>query len=125
MAKPKPLWKMTDAELSAIADSDDECADEAWAELEARAEDRRNPPEDTPSLSVVDVPMSGPLKMSKDEMAAGLALGRTLTQEEWAHPLERRWVEELIAEGKATATPWRYHDNFQCQMRRVTGIKFT
>ena len=50
VVRPKPLWKMTDAELDAIARSDDERADDAWAELEARAEDRRNPPEDTPSL---------------------------------------------------------------------------
>lgn len=67
--------------------------------------------------------MSGELRMTKAEMEAGFAKGRALTQEEWAHPLEIKWVDELIAEGKATAEPWDYHDNFQCEKRRVTGIK--
>ena len=49
----KPLWKMTDVELEAIADSDDDPrADDALAELSERASERRNGhiPEDTPSL---------------------------------------------------------------------------
>ncbi len=65
----------------------------------------------------------GELKMSREEMIDGFAKGRSLIQEEWAHPLEKQWIEELIAEGKATATPWQYKDNFQCEMRRVTGVK--
>ncbi len=64
----------------------------------------------------------GQLTMTKDQMREGFARGRTLTQEEWAHPQEITWVDELIAEGKATATEWRYHDNFQCEMRKITGI---
>ncbi len=65
----------------------------------------------------------GELKMTREEMVAGFAKGRMLTQEEWAHPSEKQWVDELIAEGRATATPWRYHDNFQCAMQKVTGTK--
>lgn len=64
----------------------------------------------------------GKLTMTKKEIETGLAQGRTLTQEEWAHPQEKQWIEELIAEGKATATEWKYHDNFQCEMRRVKGV---
>lgn len=63
----------------------------------------------------------GALTMSKEQMAAGFLQGRTLTQEEWAHPSERQWIDELIAEGKANATPWAYKDAFQCNMRRITG----
>lgn len=66
--------------------------------------------------------MPGPLRMTKEEMEKGFAQGRTLTQEEWAHPHEIKWVDELIVEGKATATPWEYKDGFQCERRRVTGI---
>ena len=69
--------------------------------------------------------MPGELRMTKEEMAAGFARGRSLTQEEWAHPLEIKWVDELIAEGKATAEPWNYHDNFQCEKRRITGVVST
>jgi hypothetical protein len=65
----------------------------------------------------------GELTITKEAMAAGLAAGRTLTQEEWAHPSEKQWADELIAEGKATATQWRYKDNFQCEMRKITGVK--
>lgn len=66
--------------------------------------------------------MAAPLTLTKDEMAEGFAKGRTLIQEEWAHPSEIKWVDELIAEGKATSTPWEYKDNFQCERRRVTGV---
>ena len=69
--------------------------------------------------------MPGELRMSKEEMAKGFAQGRTLTQEEWAHPSEIQWVDELIAEGKATASEWKYSDNFQCEMRRIFGVKET
>ena len=65
----------------------------------------------------------GDLCMQKAEMAAGFAKGKSLIQEEWAHPSEKKWIDELIAEGKATAAAWEYRDNFQCSMRRVTGIK--
>jgi hypothetical protein len=61
--------------------------------------------------------------MTKDEMIAGFALGRSLIQEEWANSQEIQWVDELIAEGRATATAWAYKDNFQCSMRRVTGVR--
>jgi hypothetical protein len=61
----------------------------------------------------------GELKMTKDEMARGLAAGRTLTQEEWAHPSERAWVDELVAAGSAIATPWKYRDNFQCEVSYI------
>ena len=64
--------------------------------------------------------MPGELQITKDEMATGLAAGRTLIQEEWAPPLARQWVDELIAEGKAVATAWEYHANFQCERRRIT-----
>lgn len=59
--------------------------------------------------------------MSREEMAAGFAAGRSLIQEEWANSQEIAWVDELIAEGKATATAWEYHPNYQCERRRVTG----
>lgn len=65
----------------------------------------------------------GQLQMTKEQMAEGLARGRTLTQEEWAHPNEIKWLDELIAEGKAKVTrEWSYHDNFQCSFRKVTGV---
>jgi hypothetical protein len=67
--------------------------------------------------------MPGQLTMTKEEMTEGLAQGRSLIQEEWSHPQEIAWVDELIAEGKATATPWEYKDNFQCERRRITGIR--
>lgn len=66
--------------------------------------------------------MPGELQMTKEMMAEGFAKGRTLIQEEWAHPSEKQWVDELIAEGRATASPWEYKDNFQCERRRVTGV---
>lgn len=66
--------------------------------------------------------MAGELCMSREEMVKGFAEGRTLTQEEWAHAQEIEWVDELIAEGKATATPWEYVAGFQCERRRVTGV---
>ena len=69
------------------------------------------------------IDMPGELRMTKEEMRQGFARGRSLTQEEWAHPSEIQWVDELIAEGAATATPWQYKDDFQCERRRVTGIQ--
>lgn len=67
--------------------------------------------------------MPGELKMTKDEMRDGFKQGRTLIQEEWAHPSEKQWMDELITEGAATATPWEYKDNFQCERRRITGVQ--
>lgn len=64
--------------------------------------------------------MSGPLRMSKEEMKAGLQAGRRLVQEEWAHPDEIRFVEELIAEGIAQASAWEWRDGFQCERRIIT-----
>ncbi len=62
--------------------------------------------------------------MTKDDMRAGFARGQTLIQEEWAHPDLIRWVDELIAEGVATVSaPWEYKDNFQCERRRIAGIR--
>lgn len=58
--------------------------------------------------------------MTKDEMRKGLLQGRRLTQEEWAARDEITAVDELVAEGIAVATPWEYHDNFQCERRYVT-----
>lgn len=66
--------------------------------------------------------MPGELKMTKEQMREGFAKGHTLIQEEWAHPSEIQWIDELIAEGRAKATPWEYKDNFQCERRRVTGV---
>jgi len=61
--------------------------------------------------------------ISKAEMAKGFAKGRGLVQEEWAHPDEIVWLNELIAEGKAVVTDdWKYKDNFQCKRRRVLGV---
>jgi hypothetical protein len=59
--------------------------------------------------------------MTKDEIAIGLAAGRTLIQEEWSTPGEITAVDELVAEGVATATPWEWRDGFQCERRRVTA----
>lgn len=68
------------------------------------------------------IEMPGELRMTKSDMEEGFKLGRTLTQEEWAHPQEIKWLDELIAEGKAEVTaPWEWKDNFQCERRRVTG----
>lgn len=65
--------------------------------------------------------MPGELRMTKEEIRIGLAQGRRLVQEEWAHPLEKQWVDELVAEGAAKATPFTYIPNFQCARRLVTG----
>lgn len=66
--------------------------------------------------------MPGELQITKEQMRAGFAEGRTLTQEEWAHPSEIQWLDELIAEGVCKVVdPWEYRDNFQCARRRVTG----
>lgn len=67
-----------------------------------------------------------PILMTKEQMRAGFAAGKTLTQEEWANQQEIAWVDELIAEGAATVSaPWEYKDNFQCERRRVTGSVVT
>lgn len=67
--------------------------------------------------------MAGALRMTKAEMIQGFAKGRELTQEEWAHPQEKQWVDECISEGLATATDWQYRDNFQCERRLITGVR--
>lgn len=62
--------------------------------------------------------------MTREQLEAGFAQGRTCTQEEWANPKEIALVDDLIKEGKATVTrEWAYHDNFQCSFRKVTGVK--
>lgn len=66
--------------------------------------------------------MPGELKMTKEVMRDGLAQGRKLVQEEWAHPSEIKWVDELIAEGAAQAPPWEYKDGFQCERRLVSRV---
>jgi hypothetical protein len=66
--------------------------------------------------------MTAPIKMTKEQMREGFSRGRTLIQEEWANPQEIKWIDELISEGVATATPWEYKDNFQCERRRVSGV---
>lgn len=58
--------------------------------------------------------------MKKDEMKAGLLAGRRLRQEEWSEIHEINAVDELVAEGIATVTPWAYRDGFQCEVRDVT-----
>lgn len=65
--------------------------------------------------------MSAP--MTKEEMRKGFAQGCRLIQEEWCAPEEKVWVDELVAEGLATATPFEYHDNFQCERRIITGVR--
>lgn len=65
----------------------------------------------------------GALTMTREELVRGFAQGRSVIQEEWVHPQEKQWIEELIKEGLATATPWQYKDNFQCEMRKVTGVR--
>ena len=61
------------------------------------------------------------IHMTKAEMMVGFAQGRTLIQEEWAHPQEIAWVDELVAEGKAVAGPWEYRDGFQCERRKIVA----
>lgn len=65
--------------------------------------------------------IKGMRTMTKEQMLAGFAVGRLLTQEEWADPDEIKWVDELIAEGKAIATVWQYVEGFQCERRVVCG----
>lgn len=60
--------------------------------------------------------------MTKSEFKKGLLMGRTLCQEEWCDDEEKKAIDELISEGIATATPWAYHDNFQCERRFIIGI---
>ncbi|MGJ5163214.1 hypothetical protein [Bradyrhizobium sp. HKCCYLR1051] len=64
--------------------------------------------------------MTAPICITKDEIAAGLNAGRPLIQEEWANPQEIAWVDELIAEGIAQATPFEWKPGFQCERRIVT-----
>lgn len=62
--------------------------------------------------------------MTKQEMIAGFAEGRRLTQEEWTTPAEITALDECIAEGRATiVSDWRYDGNFQCARRIVRGIE--
>ena len=61
------------------------------------------------------------IRITKREIEEGLAHGRTLIQEEWAHPQERVWVDELVREGKAIAGPWEFKPNFQCERRRIAA----
>lgn len=61
--------------------------------------------------------------MTYEEMKEGFAQGRTLIQEEWSSPEEHEAIERLIKEGLATSTSWEYKYNFQCSIRRVTGVK--
>lgn len=65
----------------------------------------------------------GQLCMTRKEMEEGFAQGRRLTQEEWAHEQEIKWLDELVAEGKATVTKFEYKANYQCAVRFATGIK--
>jgi hypothetical protein len=62
----------------------------------------------------------GTLQITKDEMRAGLLAGRRLIQEEWAHPDEIRFVNELVAEAIAVASAWEWSDGFQCERRIIT-----
>jgi hypothetical protein len=65
--------------------------------------------------------MGGPLRITKNEISIGLKAGRRLIQEEWAHPDEIRFVDELVADGIADAGLWEYRDGFQCERRVVTA----
>lgn len=65
--------------------------------------------------------MSVAIRITKDEMRAGLAAGRRLIQEEWAHPDEIRFVNELVTEAIAIAGAWEWSDGFQCERRTITG----
>ena len=57
--------------------------------------------------------------MRESDIRDGLAAGRRLCQEEWASGEEIAIVDRLVAQGFAFATPWAYHDNFQCERRYV------
>ncbi|GLQ09214.1 hypothetical protein GCM10007913_11460 [Devosia yakushimensis] len=59
--------------------------------------------------------------MTKAEMAAGLADGRTLIQEEWADFAEIQAINELVAEGLASATRWEWKASYQCERRVITA----
>ena len=61
--------------------------------------------------------------ITKSEMRDGFAKGRTLIQEEWCNPAEKLWADELVKEGVASAGPWECKDTFQCERRRITGVK--
>lgn len=54
-------------------------------------------------------------------MEKALSAGKQLLQEEWAHADEKRWVDELVAEGKAKVTRWSYHAGFQALARYITS----
>lgn len=57
--------------------------------------------------------------MTKEEMKIGLLNGRILNQEEWAEKTEIQAVDELVSEGIAIATEWKYSGNFQCEYRKI------
>lgn len=61
--------------------------------------------------------------MTKQEILIGLKQGRTLIQEEWADPSEIASVDELVAEGLAQATLWKWGDALQCDFRTVTAVE--
>lgn len=58
--------------------------------------------------------------MTKTEILEGLMAGRTLIQEEWADYAEISAVDQLVTEGKATATRWEWKSSFQCERRIIT-----
>lgn len=61
--------------------------------------------------------------MIYDQIAAGFAIGRQLTQEEWAEKSTIIFVDQMIAEGKAVViADWEWKDNFQCERRLVKGV---
>jgi hypothetical protein len=62
----------------------------------------------------------GEITITKEQMIAGLCLGRRLTQEHWAHPKEIEWVDELVSGGLASATEWKYSEWHGSMLRRIS-----
>lgn len=61
---------------------------------------------------------------TKQEMADSLGRGRGLVQQQHQHPDEIKWLDELIAEGKAEVVDdWKIKDFQQAYKRRtVKGV---
>lgn len=50
-----------------------------------------------------------PSPISKADIQLGLRLGKVIVQFPDADPQTRKWLEELVEEGKAHVTEWRIH----------------
>ena len=58
---------------------------------------------------------------SKAQIEFGLNIGRALIQFPNGNEQQRRWIEELIGEGKAVASKWQTHPEMKKAYRVITA----